>query len=69
MISVFNPIAVVQLPQHHQAMSRKCTEGFYFMSYSQSVLIAAQMSLILKECFLFEISKKKVWLERIKDEC
>lgn len=49
----------MQLPQHHQVLSRKCTEGVYLMPHSQSALIAAHMSLILKECFLFEISKKE----------
>lgn len=49
MILAFHPIAVMQLPQQHQTVPRKCTDGVYLMYSSQSSLIAAQISLILKE--------------------
>ena len=49
MILVFYLISVVQLPQQHQTVPRKCTDGVYLMCPSQSALVAAQMSLILKE--------------------
>lgn len=49
MILVFHPIWLVQLPQKDQTVPRKCPDGVHLMYPSQSALIAAQMSLMLKE--------------------
>lgn len=67
MILVSNPISVVQLLQQHWAETRKCTDGVYLMYPRHSAHNAVPHT---KEiCFLVEISKRKVWIEWVKDEC